>query len=239
MWMLHNSNVFDVEILVFLLQLKNLERMTFLNEFGEDFRHITVHDLYREFAGWHVAQSSEEDANKATCIYYTGGERLPTMIKKGRAGKCWKELSRVFLFALRKVNTLPPHSNEWANVVVLDLILCPDLTSLNLQGMDCLQHLKIADCESLEKLEVSVGEECLPKLQYLALVHNHVLKSIPEIWRCAELLSVGIHFCPELNLEDLRIVGGNVIYGSLSNLRSRELHSVKLTRLLRLDILEC
>ena len=82
MWLLLNSSVSDVDILVFLLQLKNLERMTYLNEFGEKYGHITVHDLYKEFAEWHIAQSSEEDANKATCIYNTGGERLPTMFKK-------------------------------------------------------------------------------------------------------------------------------------------------------------
>ena len=76
------SSVSDVGILVFLLQLKNLERMTYVNEYREDFGYITVHDLYKEFAKWHIAQSSEEDANKATCIYNTGGERLPTMFKK-------------------------------------------------------------------------------------------------------------------------------------------------------------
>jgi hypothetical protein len=182
--MLHNSNVFDVDILVFLLQLKNLERMTYLNEIGEDFGHITVHDLYREFARWHIAQSSEEDANKATCIYYTGGESLPTMFKKRRAANCLEELSRVYLGGLRKVKTLPPHSNEWANVVVLHLQNCPNLTSLNLQGMECLQHLWVACCESLEKVEVGVEEECLLRLQYLELINNGKLKSIPEIWQC-------------------------------------------------------
>jgi hypothetical protein len=141
MWMFDNSSVSNVDILVFLLQLKNLERMTYLNEFGEDFGHITVHDLYREFAEWHIAQSSEEDANNATCIYNTGGGRLPTMFKRRRVGNCWEELSRVSLGGLWEVKTLPPHSNEWANVVVLHLEKCPDLTSLNLQGMECLQHL--------------------------------------------------------------------------------------------------
>ena len=107
----------DVDILVFILQLKNLERMTYLEKIGEDFEDITVHDLYMEFVEWHIAQSSEEDANKATSIYYTGGERLPTMFKKQPAGKCWEELSRVFLRDLMEVKTLPPHSNVLKGVL--------------------------------------------------------------------------------------------------------------------------
>ena len=200
------SSVSDVVILVFLLQLKKLERMTYLDEIGEDFGYIIVHDLYMEFVEWHIAQSSEEDANKATCIYYTGGERLPTMFKKRRAGKCWEELSRVFLGGLREVKTLPPHSNEWANVVVLYLEECPDLTSLNVQRMECLQHLRVACCESLEKVEVGVGEESLPSsLQYLQLDNNQKLKSIPGIWQCGELVCVNIHCCPELLLQSMDV----------------------------------
>ena len=198
MWMLHHSTVFGVDILVFLSQLKKLERMTYLNEFGEDFRRITVHDLYREFAEWHVAQSSEEDANKATCIYHLGGKRLPSMLKKGRAGKCWEELSRVRLDGLSGVNILPPHSNEWANVVVLRLEKCPDLTSLNIQGMECLQHLQVKFFIRLEKLEV-----CLPRLQYLRLTENYVLKNISGICQCGELVSVQIWGCPKLLLQSM------------------------------------
>ena len=96
MWMLHYSNVFDVVIVVFLLHLKNLERMTYLNEFGEDFGHNTVHDLYRESAKWHVAQSSEEDANMATWIYYTNGE-WP------EEGASWQVLERIIEGFLRLV----------------------------------------------------------------------------------------------------------------------------------------
>jgi hypothetical protein len=202
--MLHNSSVSNVDILVFLLQLKTLEKMTYLNEFGEDFQHITVHDLYREFAEWHIAQSSEEDANKATCMYNTGGKRLSTMFKKRRADNCWEELSRVFLGGLREVKTLPPHSNVWANVVVLHLENCPDITSLNLQGMECLQHLRVACCESLEKVEVRVGES-LPSLQYLQIDNNQKLKSIPGISQCGELVSVKIHYCPELFLQSIDV----------------------------------
>ena len=174
-----------------------------MNEKHEDFRRITVHDLYREFADWHVAQSSEEDANKAKCLYYIGGERLPRILKKGRAGKCWEELSRVFLSRLRVLKTLPPHSNEWPNVVVLQLKRCPDLTSLNLQGMESLRHLTVKFCEKLEKIEVGVEEQCLCDLRYLQLKANHELKSIPRIWGCAELVRMKIAFCPKLLLQSM------------------------------------
>ena len=169
--------------------------MTYLNE---EFRHVTVHELYREFAEWHIAQGSEEDANKAKCLYYIGGERLPRILTKGRAGKCWEELSRVFLSGLRVLKTLPPRSNEWPNVVVLQLKRCPDLTSLNLQGMESLRHLTVEFCRKLEKIEVSVEEQCLRDLRYLQLKANHVLKSIPRIWGCAELVEASISNCPKL-----------------------------------------
>ena len=100
---------------------------------------------------------------------------------------------------------LPPYSNEWANVVVLYLKKCPDLTSLNLQGMECLQHLRVTCCESLEKVEVGVGEESLPSLQYLQLDNNQKLKSIPGIWQCAELVWVNIDRCPELLLQSMDV----------------------------------
>ena len=177
--------------------------MTYLNDQQEDFERIAVHELYREFAEWHIAQSSEEDANKAICLYYVGGERLPTILTNGRAGKCWEELSRVFLSGLEVLKTLPPRSNEWPNVVVLQLEKCPDLTSLNLHGMYSLRHLTVKFCEKLEKIEVSVEEQCLRDLRYLQLEANYVLKSIPRIWRCAELVCVVIAFCPKLLLQSM------------------------------------
>ena len=178
--------------------------MTYLDEIQEGFGHVTVHELYREFAEWHIAQGNEEDANKAMCLYYFGGERLPRILKNGRAGKCWEELSRVFLSGLRVLKTLPPHSNGWPNVVVLQLEECPDLTSLNLQGLKSLQHLTVKFCEKLEKIEVS--EQCLGDLQYLQYVQleaNYVLKSIPRIWGCAQLVCVEIAFCPNLLLQSM------------------------------------
>jgi hypothetical protein len=127
------------------------------------------------------------------------------MFKKRRAGNCWEELSRVFLVGLRGVKTLPPHSNEWANVVVLHLENCPNLTSLNLQGMECLQDLRVICCESLEKVEVGVEEECLLRIQYLLLDNNENLESIPEIWQCADLVGVEIDHCPKLLLQSMDI----------------------------------
>jgi len=103
------------------------------------------------------------------------------------------------------VNILPPHSNEWANLVVLYLEKCPDLTSLNLQGMECLQHLRVICCESLEKVEVGVEEEGLLRLQYLQLHNNQNLKSIPGIWWCADLVCVEIYHCPELLLQSMDV----------------------------------
>ena len=176
--------------------------MTYLEEI-QDFGHVTVHELYREFAEWHIAQGNEEDANKAMCLYYIGGERLPRILKNGRAGKCWEELSRVFLSGLRVLKTLPPHSNEWPNVVVLQLEECPDLISLNLHGMYSLQHLTVEFCRMLEKIEGSVEEQCLCDLRYLQLQRNNVLKSIPRIWRCAELVSVEIAYCPKLLVQSM------------------------------------
>lgn len=199
-----SSNVSNVGKLMFLLQLKSLERMTYLNGFGDDFGH-KVHDLYKEFAEWHVAQSTEEDANEATCIYYTCGARVVTMLEKGRVGECWRKLLRVCMYRVWKVNILPPHSKEWANEVVLHLEVCPDLTSLNLQEMECLQHLAVFYCESLEKLEVSVEEERMPRLQYLAVVGNYVLNSMPGVWRCVELVHVEIIECPKLLLQSMDV----------------------------------
>ena len=177
--------------------------MAYLNEIPEDFGHVTVHELNREFAEWHIAQSSEEDANKANCLYYNGAKRLPTILKKGQAGKCWEELSRVSVSGLRVLKTLPPHLHEWRNVVVLQLEKCSDLTSLNLHGMKSLQHLTVKFCEKLEKIEVSVEEQCLRDLRYVQLEANYVLKSIPRIWRCAELVCVDIAFCPKLLLQSM------------------------------------
>ena len=177
--------------------------MTYLDEIQEDFGHVTVHELYREFAEWHIAQNSEEDAIKAICLYDIGGERLPKILKKKRAEKCWEELSRVSLSGLRRLKTLPPHSNEWPNVVVLQLEKCPDLTSLNLHGMESLQHLTVKFCEKLEKIEGSVEEQCLCDLRYIQLKRNYVLKSIPRIWGCAELVRVKIAFCPKLLLQTM------------------------------------
>ena len=115
---------------------------------------------------------------------------------------------------------LPPYSNEWANVVVLYLKKCPDLTSLNLQGMECLQHLRVACCESLEKVEVGVGEVSLPSsLQYLQLDDNQKLKSIPGIWQCGELVWVSIYGCPELLLQSMDVEACPKLKGlDLSNL---------------------
>ena len=184
------------------LQLKNLENASYFYEILEDVELMIVHELYTEFAEWHIAHS-EEDANKAKCLYYIGGERLPTILKKGRADKCWEELSRIFLRGLEVQKTLPPHPNEWANVVVLQLEKCPDLTSLNLHGMKSLQHLTVKFCGKLEKIEVSVEEQCLRDLRYVQLEANYVLKSIPRIWRCAELVCVDIAFCPKLLLQSM------------------------------------
>ena len=175
--------------------------MTYLDEIQEDFGHVTVHELYREFAEWHIAQSSEEVANKALCLYYIGGERLPRILKRRRADKFWEELSRVFLRGLRVLKTLPPHSHKWRSVVVLQLENCSDLTSLNLHGMKSLQHLTVMSCDKLGKIEVSVEEQCLCCLRYLQLLGNDGLMSIPRIWRCAELVCVEIAFCPKLLLQ--------------------------------------
>ena len=85
-------------------------------------------------------------------------------------------------------------------MVVLYLWKCPDLTFLILQGMECLQNLTVEFCESLEKLEMGF-KECLRRLQYLQLRGDYVLKSIPRIWRCAELVCVEIVYCPDLLLQ--------------------------------------
>ena len=81
-----------------------------------------------------------------------------------------------------------------------NLWCCQDLTSLNLRAMECLQHLVVEGCETLEKLQV-----CWRRVHAQTPLSqtwcNYVFESAPTIWRCTKWVCVEISRCLKLLLQ--------------------------------------
>lgn len=65
---------------------------------------------------------------------------------------CWPELKSNRLENIRYGGFTMGKIQEWCNVVVLQIVRCENLTSLNLQVLTCLRHLELKDLRSLKTL---------------------------------------------------------------------------------------
>jgi hypothetical protein len=108
---------------------------------------IIVHDLYIQYSTWFLGVVNRKELLGVWCI----GEQLacpsslPRDLQRSPSGRCWPELKRIRLENIFCDDFPRAKVYEWCNVVVLQLVGCDNLATLNLQGMTGLRHLELED----------------------------------------------------------------------------------------------
>lgn len=128
-----------------------------------------IHDLYKEYAKWvlkHDLNNRElvgawhNDSygvqnlheNIPINISHIPYSTIPEELRRWPSGKCWQELKRIQLKAISFHGFDVRRFQEWRNVVVLQLIRCEHVISLNLEGFTCIRHLELRFLENLQTL---------------------------------------------------------------------------------------
>ncbi|XP_073386640.1 disease resistance protein Roq1 isoform X2 [Physcomitrium patens] len=207
------SMVHNLEVTQVRRRLERLKTRGMLEDLGDGFRSIAMHELFRELAKMEV---KAVDFDTRRCVYETDDI---TELQRKRSGNCCSKLVRIALtdcFDLESFAGIKWH--YFSNLVVLKLFRCDlDDDDLNLEGLELLRSLDAYDCSRLSKLP---GLQALKYLTYLRLtdvpIRNKTLDHLPvslkhlhlqghmELYRppnldhCTNLRELTLQLCPEM-----------------------------------------
>ena len=152
-----------------------------------------VHDLYRDYAVWYVRKDDDEE--NLLWIDKKGANEeamLPRALHQKPVYNCWHNLIRVRLSGYRIDDRLVQMIQELRPVVVLIFHCMDNLTTLDLGGLACLQHLEMEHLHNLKEIEVPES------LKFMWLFDLPSLERILGVETCSSLRDIEIQKCPRL-----------------------------------------
>ena len=152
------------------LQLRELEKRSLLKTNAES--HITIHDLYKDFAAYEL-QVVEELKSSPWAVYHEGGlssrrHAVPQNLEKSPPGKNWPDLVRVYLHI---ENQLPDASSPQLDVHVLQSIVLasPPVMFPNRKKIQQWANIQLLCLEGFESQVLDIGPlECLRSLKLVS-----------------------------------------------------------------------
>ncbi len=167
----------------------------------------SVPSLYYEFAKWHATEHGMKGLRKNSW-----GVSQSSGATQNRHSSL-SDLVRLRVFDLSRASARLVASKtmqELHNLEVLHLHSCPNLTELNLQGLDSLRHLELIELKKLVTVSwsgSSVTDEDLgiyESLQSLILKDLDSLTHGPDLRSCRSLHWLRVYNCPKwTNLEQI------------------------------------
>ncbi|KAG0556582.1 hypothetical protein KC19_11G064700 [Ceratodon purpureus] len=155
--------------------LQILKRRSLLEDLGDGFSRITLHDLYYEFAvnesqamdfserRWLFADY--ETLSKITGTVFPSTAEIPEDLQRIPGLSCWPALRRIAI-CNSKISSLERAELQYcSNVVLLKLVNCPDIKRAELHDLGCLAFLEVDGCSELKAS--SLGIEGMRKLVWL------------------------------------------------------------------------
>lgn len=183
----------------------DFERFAMINIEREE---IIVHDLYIQYSTWFLGEvNRKEELLGVWCIseQLDCPSSLPCDLQRSPSGRCWPKLKRIRLENILCDDFPRAKVYEWCNVVVLQLVGCDNLATLNLQGMTGLRHLELEDLWHLRTFTL-IGEygsgstnSLSPLLQFVTIDGLPLVERLPSFspFRSSlKFLKVG--FCESL-----------------------------------------
>ena len=119
---------------------------------------VIVHDLYKELATWFLGQLNYEEVTGVWCVRsHTDDDNfLPPELQQSPDQSCWSRLKRIRLEGISSEGFLMGIKvQEWRNIVVLQIVTCHKLVTINLQGLTCLRHLELKGLSGLQTLTIT------------------------------------------------------------------------------------
>ena len=187
---------------------------------------VIVHDLYKEYAAWFLGQLNCEEVIGVWCAgsHKDDDNFLPLELQH-TPRSCWPHLTRIRLEGIPSEGHLMGIKvKEWCNIVVLQIVECQKLVTVNLQGLTCLRHLELkglirlqtltfTDCGSSFTNSMSPplhyvtidglsSLECLPSfsplisLKFLLVAGCKSLKQLPTVQHCSGLRRMSLLWHP-------------------------------------------
>ena len=176
---------------------------------------VIVHDLYIEYATWFLELvNREKEVRGVWCVGKSEdpiSSLPPELLRTPQT--CWPDLERIRLENVRCDGFPVGKVQEWRNVVVLQIVECRNLTSINLHGLTCLRHLELKNLRSLNSLSfttdgsstsnVSLGtcrksEQFSHMLKFVIIDRLDSLECLPSFSPCTSLKFLKIVGCDGL-----------------------------------------
>ncbi|KAG0623404.1 hypothetical protein M758_3G172500 [Ceratodon purpureus] len=167
----------------------------------------SVPTLYREFAEWYATEHGLKWLGKNSWGVSQSSGATPNRHSS------LSDLVRLRVFDLSRASARLVASKtmqELHNLEVLQLYSCPNLTELNLQGLDSLRHLELVDLEKLVTVTLSGSSgtdedlDIYESLQFVTLRYLASLTHGPDLRSCRSLHWLKVHSCPKwTNLEQI------------------------------------
>ncbi|KAG0605382.1 hypothetical protein M758_9G054400 [Ceratodon purpureus] len=211
-WLDWVSELHDVSAAVMERKLQDLTRSGMIHydnasyDADENF-FVPVPSLYKEFAEWYATEHGMKGLKNNS---------WGVCQSSGATQNCHSSLSdlvRLRVFDLSRASARLVASKtmqELHNLEVLQLHSCPNLTELNLQGLDSLRYLELLELEKLMTVTLSGSsgaDEDLgiyESLQSVRLGHLDSLTHGPDLRSCRSLHWLRVQWCPKwTNLEQI------------------------------------
>ncbi|KAG0561331.1 hypothetical protein KC19_9G056000 [Ceratodon purpureus] len=208
-WLEWVSELHDVTVAVMERRLQDLTRSGMI-KYDDDAHHDVnygsynlpaVPTLYKEFAEWYATEHGLKGLRKNSW-----GVCQPSGAAAQNRHSSLSDLVRLRVFDLSHASARLVASKtmqELHNLEVLHLDSCPNLTELNLQGLDNLRHLELVKLKKLVTVTLSgssVTDEDLGIYESLQSVVLESLESLthgPDLRPCRSLHWLWVWGCPK------------------------------------------
>ncbi|KAG0556583.1 hypothetical protein KC19_11G064800 [Ceratodon purpureus] len=168
--LLHNRSVSGIKE-----DLQILKRRSLVEDLGDGFSRITLHDLYYEFA---VNESQAMDFSERRWLFvdyeilskmigtvFPSTADIPEDLQRIPGLSCWPALRRIAICNSKILSLERTELQYCSNVVLLKLVNCPEIKRADLHDLGCLKFLEVDKCWKLEAS--SLGIEGMRKLVWL------------------------------------------------------------------------
>ncbi|KAG0561338.1 hypothetical protein KC19_9G056700 [Ceratodon purpureus] len=213
-WLEWASELHDVTAAVIDRKLQDLTRFGMIkyddaciNEEKYGYFNVPVPTLYKEFAEWYATEHGLKGLKKNSW-----GVCQSSGATQNRHSSL-SDLVRLRVFDLSRASgrlVASKTMQELHNLEVLHLHSCPNLTELDLQGLDSLRHLELVKLEKLVTVTLSgsLGADedlgIYESLQSVVLEQLESLTHGPDLRSCRSLHWLKVRWCPKwTNLEQI------------------------------------
>ncbi|KAG0629505.1 hypothetical protein M758_1G109300 [Ceratodon purpureus] len=206
------SELHDYAVPVMARKLQDLGRSGMIKYDNRDHYsgrsfNVSVPSLYKEFAEWYATEHGMKGLkNNSWGVSQSSGATQ-------NRHSSLSDLVRLRVFDLSRASARLVASKtmqELHNLEVLHLHSCPNLTELNLQGLDSLRHLELIELQKLVTVTLSGSSGTDEDLGINESLQSVILKDLdslahgPDLRSCRSLHWLRVNNCPKwTNLEQI------------------------------------